>query len=141
MTITPTSFCVISRLNISGSDPGFGTNGTPVSGGADTPTILSLNNTGSLTLFNVTINNTYDTALYVGTTASNPDGHTGGDVSLVNVNADGGANTSSEYGVFIDNTAGSGDVEIRESDIHAGGNTGLKVKSNGKVKGLPHERQ
>jgi len=120
-------------VNISGSDAGIGIEGTAVASGADTPTILALDNTGSLTLYNIITTNTFDTALYVGTTSANPDGHTSGDVSLVNVQADGGANTPTEYGAFVENTAGSGDVSVDDSNFHAGGNDALKIKSNGNV--------
>jgi len=120
-------------VSISGSDAGIGIEGTAVSSGADTPTLLALDNSGSLTILNITIENTYDSALYVDTTTANPEGHTGGDVSLTNVSTNGGANTSVEYSTYIDNTAGSGNVDINASSFESQWGDALKIKSNGNV--------
>ena len=88
----------------------------------DTPTILALNNSGTISLEYLDVVHNSDTQIYIYS-------HTG-DVVLDNVNSHGNGN---DKGTWINNSAGTGDVEISNSDFYSDTDDALYVESSGSV--------
>ncbi len=88
----------------------------------DTPALIALGNSGTLTLENLIISHDDDTAIYISTQS--------GDVIMNGVSADGKGN---DLGTYVDTTSGTGDVAVFDSTFHAEENDGLQIKSKGSV--------
>jgi len=102
------------------ADAGVNTLGTAGTSGDNTPTILALNNSGTITLEHLVVSHESDTPIHI-------DDHSGA-VLLDDVNA-----SNSGNGADINNTAGDKNVIVTNSIFNNNADTGLKVVSNGSI--------
>ena len=116
----------IGNVTLSDFGVSHGNSGEEANSG-NTPAILAINNSGVLTLLDLDLVSSDDSALWV------DDHH--GDVVLDNVDATANGNDQAAY---INNTAGTGDVKVMgsgssHSDFYSEEDTGLEVHSAGHI--------